>query len=159
MRTLSLIAILAVALGLFLAGCAANTPSAAPGPSPAAPAPGSPAPASGGEVVKVRFLYASWCEYCQATRPMLDKVAADFGARLKLETVDEARRQSDATAAAMYAGYKERKLFGGFPTLVAEGARGESALVGQRSEEEIRVWLCGQYADKPAACRNTPSAG
>jgi len=141
-------AIAAIALALlvfFLAGCTGNEAAKN------APAGGAQVtqPAAQQKAVKVEFLYAQWCEHCTAMKPVVEKVAEQFGGDVQVVLIDEARRKNETAVADLYAKYKKEQIFGGFPTLVANG---NSSLVGARSEQEVRGWLCRQFEAKPKIC-------
>lgn len=125
------------------------------GAAPALSAAGASAP----QQVSLDYLFADWCSYCQLTRPALVSVAMRFGPAVSLNEYNEALRSTDKRVAALYADYKARRLFVLFPTIVAHGPKGESALAGMQSEESIQQWLCEQYTQPPAACLNATSSG
>lgn len=104
------------------------------------------------EQVKVDFLYADWCGHCATFRPVFEKVAGEFGGQVNVTYWNEAARKTDNATAALYADYKNRGVFGGFPTMVGHGVKGESRLVGKRNESEVRPWLCAQFDTPPPAC-------
>ncbi len=104
------------------------------------------------EQVRLDYLYADWCSYCAVTQPAVTSVAMRFGPAVSLNQYNEALRASDPGVAALYADYKARKMFNIFPTLIAHGAKGESALAGMQNEEQIQKWLCTQYEHPPALC-------
>jgi thiol-disulfide isomerase/thioredoxin len=112
-----------------------------------------PSQASVQEQVRLDYLYADWCSYCALTRPALISVAMKFGPAVSLNEYNEALRSSNPDVAALYADYKKRGLFVLFPTIVAHGPKGESALAGLQNEENILRWLCAQYNQKPSACK------
>lgn len=107
------------------------------------------------EVVRVDYLYADWCEHCPAYSPQVQQAVGEFGGQVKLTVRDEAMRKSDGSAAAMYADYKARGLFYGFPTLVAHGAGGDVSLQGLREKGEVTQWLCQQFKNPPRPCKSS----
>ena len=109
--------------------------------------------------LRLDYLFADWCSYCQLTRPALVSVAMRFGPAVSLNEYNEALRSTDSRVAALYADYKARRVFVLFPTIVAHGPKGESALAGMQSEEGITQWLCEQYTEAPTACLNATASG
>jgi hypothetical protein len=67
---------------------------------------------------------------------------------------DESLRGSDERTANIYKNYKEKNLFGGFPTIVATSQKGESMLVGAQDYGELKSWVCSQYENAPEQCEN-----
>ena len=119
---------------------------------------GSSAPAVQGAYptngsVQVDYLYADWCPHCRATRPALMDAVSRLGSAVSLNEWNEALRGSDAQVTAIYIQYKIEGVFVGFPTLVAHGPKGESYIAGEQTESELMTWLCQQYVDVPAACK------
>lgn len=144
------IAAIAFALLIFsLAGCAGNE-AANQAPTGGAQVP-QPAEQQKAAVkpVRVEFLYADWCAHCVSMKPVVEKAAAEFGSDVQVVLVDEARRKNETAVADLYAKYKKEQIFGGFPTLVANG---NSSLVGERSGQEVKGWLCRQFEAKPKVC-------
>mgnify|MGYP001620147319 CR=1 FL=1 len=105
-----------------------------------------------GEVVQLDYLYADWCGYCNDTTPQVKSVAYSLGDALKLNMYNEAARKTDQKTMQIYSDYKERGLFVAFPTIVAKGKKGEAALVGKKSENEIMDWVCSQFETMPKEC-------
>lgn len=128
---------------------AAGAPPASP---PATLPAGQTALVSNG-TVQVDYLYADWCPHCRSTRPALMSAVSRLGPAVSLNEWNEALRGSDARVAAIYTQYKSEGVFVGFPTLVAHGPKGESSIAGEQTEEQLMTWLCEQYVDAPAACK------
>ena len=103
--------------------------------------------------IQVDYLYADWCPHCRATRPALMSAVNRLGSAVSLNEWNEALRGSDAQVAAIYNQYKSEGVFIGFPTLVAHGPKGESSIAGEQTESELMTWMCAQYVDVPAACK------
>ena len=99
--------------------------------------------------IALEFLYLQNCTYCTQYMPAVENAVGRFGGQVRLAVLDASLRNQDAQMAAKYGQYKKAGLFGGFPTLVANGNK---SLVGLRSEEEVVDWLCGQFSQKPSAC-------
>lgn len=124
-------ALVGVLAALLLFGCTAN---------------GQP---SEKQKVNVDFMYYGNCSYCHQMEPELAAAVAEFGGQVEVRKLDAELRGHNQTVTGKYLEYKANGKFGGFPTLVADG---NDALVGLRSKDEIRQWLCGQFAQKPQAC-------
>jgi len=101
------------------------------------------------QTVAVDFMYYKDCGYCTQMEPVLANVANQFGPQVKIRVLDAQQRGMNNTVTNLYEQYKAEGKFGGFPTLVADG---KSALVGLRSEAEVKTWLCAQFVEKPQAC-------
>ena len=106
------------------------------------------------ETIKVQYFYADWCNYCENTSNQLDSLAPLMGGQLIVERLDESDRGKNSTLSQIYADYKKDGTFGGFPTLVAHGPNGKSSLVGYRSINEVKDWLCSQFVNPPKTCEN-----
>lgn len=104
------------------------------------------------EQVKIDFLYADWCTHCVAAKPVVERVAGEFNGAVNVTLYNEAARKTDNATAKLYADYKAREVFGGFPTLVAHGEKGEQKLVGERNESELKSWMCAQFVKAPPNC-------
>ncbi len=129
--------------------------------SPDTGAAGGATTTSGGRVstsptngsLQVDYLYADWCPHCRATRPALMSAVNKLGSAVSLTEWNEALRASDPQVAAIYNQYKSEGVFVGFPTLVAHGPKGESAIAGEQTEAQLMSWMCSQYVTAPAACK------
>ncbi|MFA5108706.1 MAG: thioredoxin family protein [Candidatus Micrarchaeia archaeon] len=104
------------------------------------------------EVLQVDFLYADWCEYCTQAKPQMVAIASELSPNVKLNLWNEKDRNTSVKTAAIYLEYKRKGLFGGFPTIVANGEKGESSLLGMKSKQEIKNWLCSQFEHSPNTC-------
>ncbi|VVB57183.1 Uncharacterised protein [uncultured archaeon] len=124
-------------------------------PAGSAARPPTPANAALPQQVQLDYLYADWCSYCTLTHPAVVSVAMRFGPAVSLNEYNEALRTSDPQVASLYADYKKRGVFTLFPTIVAHGPRGESALGGMQTEDNIQKWLCAQYTQAPAPCKTS----
>jgi hypothetical protein len=136
----------AIAFGLLVfflaAGCAQQGSNAATIP---------PSGNITGQVVHVDFLYWKNCSYCVQMKPNVEAAASEFGKSVEVRMLEAELRGIDANVTGMYAKYKSDGKFAGFPTLVGDG---NHTLVGLRSKEEVRDWLCGLFETRPANCKN-----
>ena len=101
------------------------------------------------QTVHLDYMHAGWCEYCDCSAVDIEAVARGFEGRVELEVWDESKRGSDGKTAEIYERYKQDGLFGGFPTIVADGKK---MLVGKRDRAEIEAWVCAQFENKPEQC-------
>ncbi|MFH1094744.1 MAG: hypothetical protein V1728_00835 [Candidatus Micrarchaeota archaeon] len=128
-----------VAVSLFLSflllGCAQSPPPPAP------------------DTVSVQYFYADWCHYCQNSIA-LAAIQPQMGGRLMVERLNEADRATNSTLAKIYDDYKTSGVFGGFPTLVAHGPKGQASFVGYHEPAVLKKWLCDQFNVPPPACAN-----
>jgi hypothetical protein len=104
------------------------------------------------EKVKVDYLFANSCDYCTAAQPRVEAAVAQMNGQVSLTYWNGDNRQTDPATSDLYADYKVRGLFGGFPTLVAHGVKGDTALIGLVSQEEVHGWLCRQFVYPPSGC-------
>ncbi|MFH1307126.1 MAG: hypothetical protein ABIH83_05755 [Candidatus Micrarchaeota archaeon] len=105
------------------------------------------------ETVHLDLMHAEWCEYCGEAKIITEEVANEMPGHANLVIWDEALRGSDAKTTEIYSDYKGRNLFGGFPTLIARGSKGEAMLVGKRNKEEVKEWICLQFENPPKECK------
>jgi len=103
------------------------------------------------QTVHLDYMYAQWCEYCPQTNKNVVEVTDELSANVKLKIWDESKRTSDENTRQIYEDYKSKQLFGGFPTLVADH---KQMLVGARSKQQIKEWICNQFEEQnmPQEC-------
>ncbi len=104
------------------------------------------------EKVQVDYLFSNSCGYCAQATLNTQAAVAQMDGRVTLNYLDGGLRAGNATLAARYTYYKDTGLFGGFPTLVAHGPKGERSLVGLRPQNEVHAWLCQQFTRAPSSC-------
>lgn len=109
---------------------------------------------SSNEVITLNLMHAQWCDYCQPAKENVLRLADEMPLNVNVMIWDESLRQSDERTANVYKNYKQKGLFGGFPTLVAASKTDETMLVGSHDYEELKSWVCSQYQIKPKQCEN-----
>ena len=99
--------------------------------------------------IHLDYMHAQTCGYCQYTKRELEVAVGQLQPYVSLSVWNESLRGQDSATTAIYQKYKNESLFGGFPTIVANG---EDMLVGKRNSYEIKRWICSHFENEPPEC-------
>lgn len=79
------------------------------------------------------FVYATWCKYCTATKPVIDQVEHALGSTILVERVDVDKQPAVA----------KRLRANSFPTIILRDTKGKMhRYEGERTFDQLVGWIC-----------------